>query len=94
MVLKIDKPIVSEFLGTLDDECIISTVSCYRTVRAYAKKVSGDLRDFIMILTPVVAEDGELLKDFLNMMQRAFGTPFKSTEHKRGKNYVYTFEKE
>ena len=93
MILKIDRPIINEFLGVLDDECISIASRC-KTVRAYAKKVSGDLRDFIMILTPVVAEDGELLKDFLNMMQRAFGTPFKSTEHKRGKNYVYTFEKE
>lgn len=91
MILKIDRPIINEFLGALDDECI-SIATRSKTVRAYGKK-GGDVGDFIIILTPLMAKDGEALRYFLNM-QRILGTPLKSTEHKRGKNYVYTFEKE
>ena len=89
MILKIDKPIVNEFLGTED---VIAVISRCKTYRVYAKK-GGDVGDFIMVLTPLMAEDGECLKEFLDV-QRKFATPLKATEHKRGKNYVYTFEKE
>lgn len=92
MILKIDRPIVREFLGNLHSEDVISATTRCKTIRYYAKK-GGDIGDFIMILTPLMAEDGKTLNEFL-AIQKAFGTPLKSTEHKRGKNYVYTFEKE
>jgi len=92
MILKIDRPIVSEFLGELDSEDVISNVSRCKTYRVYVKK-GGDIEDLILVLTPLMVENENPLNEFLNT-QRAFGTPLKAIEHKRGKNYVYTFEKE
>ena len=84
VMLKIDEKIVNEFLGTLN--VTVDVVSPLKTIRTYGV---GD--KVILILTPMMAEDGEFLKQFL-ASQQLLGYPKKATEYKRGKNYVYTFE--
>ena len=85
-MLKIDKKIVEEFLGTTDVKEFISRLKCSRY---YSK--GNKVEDGILILTPMLREDGEYLKQLVDA-QRMAGHPVKVTEHKRGKNYVYTYE--
>ena len=85
-MLKVDKKIVEEFLGTTDVQEIISNCKCSRY---YFR--SNNIGDGILILTPILQEDGIYLNQLLAAQQMA-GHPLKATEHKRGKNYVYTYE--
>lgn len=87
-MLKIDRPILEEFLGTtvLEREIITKLKCC----RLYGRK--GDsVNDNIIILTPMLRENGEYIKAIENAQKMA-GHPVEITEHKRGNNYVYTFK--
>lgn len=88
MILKKDEPIVNEFLGTTNVNSFITRFKC---ARAYSKRNCEEAKDFILILTPMLQEDGKALETFL-IAQKISGKPLKATEHKRGNNYVYTFE--
>ena len=84
-MLKMDIPVVREFLETT--EGVTEFISRLKCVRLYSV---GDKS--ILILTPTMAEDGIYLNELLSLQQRA-GLPMKATEHKRGRNYVYTLER-
>lgn len=88
-MLKIDKPIVEEFLGknvdiTLD---ICSRLKCFR---AYGK--GNPVSDIIYVLTPMMAEDDEFLKTSIEFMSLG-GHQYEYETHKRGKNTVVTFKR-
>ena len=86
-MIKIDKPIVEKFLGTTDVKEIISKL---KFSRLYYKG-TGKLEDMVLILTPTMQEDGKYLNSLIEA-QKIGGHPCKTTEHKIGKNYAYTFK--
>ena len=87
-MLKIDKPIIEEFLGK--KELITDFVSNIKCVRLYAN--GKNVENMILVLTPMMKEnDDKYIKQFVKV-QKLFGMAVKYAEHKRGKNYVYTFE--
>lgn len=88
MILKKDIPIVNEFLGTTNVSSFITPFKCLRT---YMKLSCQNASDVILILTPTLQEDGYALNRFL-IGFKLCGKQWKAIEHKRGKNYVYTFE--
>lgn len=80
-ILKVDIPIVKEFLGSTDD--VVSMISPLKHGRAYAKKY-GKRNDIIVIFTP-------LLRNNMPDDVRENFKKYSATEHKRGNNFVYTF---
>ena len=77
-MLKIDKPIVEEFLGRNVD-ITLDKCSRLKNFRAYGK--GKPLSDIIYVLTPVMAER---LNDIM---------PSGLETHKRGKNTVVAFKR-
>jgi hypothetical protein len=86
-MIKKDIPIMEEFLGTREVSEIVTPLKC---CRIYAKRNNGD--EFIVILTPMLAEDNKMI-NIITESNAKFGKNLKPIEHKRGKNFVYTFEK-
>ena len=90
-MIKKDIPIIKEFLGTTD---VVSMVTQFKCCRCYVKRGSKrKLSDLIIILTPLVSEDEILLEEIVKTFDKVWGVHVKYTEHQRGKNKVYTFEK-
>ena len=87
-MIKIDKPIVEKFLGTTDVNEFISKL---KFSRLYYKN-TGNIEDTVLILTPIMKEDGEYLNNLIEA-QKIGGHPCVATEHKVGRNYAYTFKK-
>lgn len=87
-MLKIDKPIIDEFLGK-GVELKLDYVSRLKTTRMYAK--GGALTDLILVLTPLMASDETFTNQLLQAQEMA-GFPCKATRHKRGRNTVITLE--
>lgn len=82
MIIKKDIPIIEEFLGTLD---VRSMVTPFKTTRCYW--VGETIENGIIIQTPMAHEEPNVVRE----VARSMGLI--ETEHKRGKNYVYTFKK-
>lgn len=89
ITIKKDIPIVKEFLGTTDNIC--EFVSPFKTIRQYYKE-SLYPEDFIIVLTPMMAKESDVVKKLETLFSAKKGKDFKAVEHKRGKNFVYTFE--
>lgn len=91
-MLKVDEPVVREFLGTT--EGVIGNISPFKCCRFYLKDGEDMMnpQNYMLILTPTMREDGNVLKNIVdNLAER--GYKITATEHKRGKNYAYTFSK-
>ena len=88
-MLKIDKPIVDEFLGK-DVDITLDVCSKLKCFRAYGK--GQPLSEIIYVLTPMMAEDDEFLKTSVEFMALG-GSKYEYKTHKRGKNTVVTFKK-
>ena len=84
-MLKIDKPIVEEFLGKNVD-ITIDECSRLKTFRAYG--MGTPVNKMIYVVTPLMADE-EFFKG-LDMIASAGGKTYKT--HKRGRNTVVTFE--
>ena len=82
-MLKIDKPIVEEFLGRNVD-ITLDKCSRLKNFRAYGK--GKPLSDIIYVLTPIMANR-------LNDLMPPGLTQFEYETHKRGKNTVVTFKR-
>ena len=81
-IIKKDIPIIKEFLGTLDVRSLITPL---KTTRLYW---CGNLyENCIAIQTPMAHEEPNMMEKISDY----FGLEL--TEHKRGKNFVYTFKK-
>ena len=93
-ILKKDIPIVKEFLGTTDN--LSSYVSPFKCVRMYRRKdaiiENSDYKGIVFILTPMMRGKTSTFDFWLGMCSGR-GLKLKYTEHQRGNNYVYTFEK-
>lgn len=85
-MLKIDKKIVKEFLGVDEPFEIISPL---KTARLYYTNACT-LDDAVLVLTPTAAESN-WLKGVISGIEQT-DLLVEPTEHKRGKNYVYTFK--
>lgn len=91
-MLKIDRKIVKEFIGTTNVAEMISPLKCSRM---YFKMVGDKINvdKTILILTPMMKEDNEALNGFIKSFRNS-GVKIVPTEHKRGNNFVYTFAME
>lgn len=87
-MIKKDIPIVTEFLGTTDVNCMVTPLKC---VRIYSKK--DDTNKFIAILTPMLSKDNDMLNLIIkNYSKYNNGNKINPIEYERGKNKVYVFE--
>lgn len=91
-IVKKDIPLIKEFLKTETPAKFI--VSPFKTSRLYCNGES--VKDFILILTPSMADDHEFIKQMILLVKYSFGEDktYKYTKHQRGKNVVITFEEE
>ena len=58
MKIKKDIPIVQEFLCTTD---VIEMVTPFKCCRCYSKKPQSSLCDIVIVLTPTLSEDKEII---------------------------------
>ena len=92
ITIKKDIPIVEEFLGTTNVTPMVSPLKCCRVYYKDFGCFENGL-GLLLILTPMLKEDGRYLRDFLETIKKTKGVTLIPTEHKRDKNYVYTFSK-
>jgi hypothetical protein len=87
MKIKKDISIVQEFLGTTDVIELITPIKC---CRCYSKKPQNSPCDVVVILTPMLSEDNEVIDKIKHLVSK-YGS-FTCVEHERKGNKVYTFE--
>ena len=89
MKIKKDIPIVQEFLGTTD---VIEQVTPFKCFRCYSKKSQSSLCDIVIVLTPTLSEDKEVI-DNITKIANSNGDSVVCVEHERKSNKVYSFER-
>ncbi len=88
MKIKKDIPIVQEFLGTTD---VIELVTPFKCCRCYSKKPQNSPCDIVIVLTPTLSEDREVI-DNITKIANSSGVSVVCVEHERKSNKVYSFE--
>ena len=89
MKIKKDIPIVQEFLGTTD---VIEQVTPFKCCRCYSKKTQSSLCDIVIVLTPTLSEDKEVI-DNITKIANSNGDSVVCVENERKGNKVYSFER-
>ena len=89
MKIKKDIPIVQEFLGTT---AVIEQVTPFKCCRCYSKKPHSSLCDIVIVLTPTLSEDKEVI-DNITKIANSNGDSVVCVENERKGNKVYSFER-
>ena len=88
MKIKKDIPIVQEFLGTTD---VIELVTPFKCCRCYSKKPQNSPCDIVIVLTPTLSEDREVI-DNITKIANSSGVSVVCVEHERKGKYRGNYE--